>query len=128
MANQRNNRSNNSRNNNGNNNNQPTKKHSGCKYTPNSKNGTPVTTGWNYSRRNGLVTFLCVTTKNTEVHTSKSGKEWLNVMVKVSKKMCKDELVSGLMERHTGKVIVKELGIVLNPKAPNGGYCGQFGS
>lgn len=120
-----NNRSNNSRSSNGS---IEQRKHSGCKYKASSANGTPVTTGWNYSRRFGLVTFLCVTTKNTSVHTSKSGKEWLNVMVKVSKAMSKDEVVSGLMERHTGKVIVKELGIVLNPKAPNGGYCGRYGS
>ncbi|RQO68509.1 hypothetical protein DBR40_19910 [Pedobacter sp. KBW01] len=121
----KNNRSNNSR---SDNNGGSQKKHSGCKYKATSKNGSPVTTGWNYSRRHGLVTFLCVTTKNTEVHTSKSGKEWLNVMVKVTKPMCADTLVSGLMERHTGKVIVKEMGIVLNPKAPNGGYCGKYGS
>ncbi|WP_025146178.1 hypothetical protein [Pedobacter jeongneungensis] len=125
-------RSNNSRsysnNNNNSNNNRPAKKHSGAKYKATSKNGTPVTTGWNYSRRHGLVTFLCVTTKATSVHTSKAGVEYLNVMVKISKAMSKDELVSGLMERHTGRVFVKELGIVINPKAPNGGYCGKWGN
>lgn len=104
------------------------KKHSGAKKTINKKDGSPVTTGWHYGKRFGLTTFLAVTTKNTSVHVSKAGHEWLNVMVKVSRDMQKDVLVSGLMHRMTGKVIINEMGIVINPAAPNGGFCGRYGT
>lgn len=102
------------------------KKHTGCKYRAADKNGKPVTTGWNYSRKEGLVTFLATPYKGTSIHTSKSGREWLNVMVKVSPKMKQSFIVSGLMERHSGKVIIKDLNIVMKPSAPNGGYCGRI--
>lgn len=120
-----------------NNNNTPVKKHTGCKYINSDKNGNPCTVGWNYSRANGLVSFLaCVYsankekgTKGSDVHESpKSGRKWINVMVKVSPKMAKPFIVSGMMDQATGAVTISELGLIMNPKAPNGGYCGKFGS
>lgn len=116
----------NSRGNGGNNGN--FKKHTGCKFRAADKNGNPVTTGWNYSRRHGLVSFLATPYKGTSVHKSRSGKEWLNVMVKITRQMQAPHIVSGLMERGTGKVIIKDLGIVMNPQARNGGYCGSYNS
>lgn len=103
------------------------KKHSGAKFG-NDKNGKPYVSGWNYSRRNGLVSFLAVPYNGTSEHQSKSGKTWLNVMVKVNPSMSKPFITSGLMDMASKKVIINELGIVMNPNAPRGGYCGKFGS
>ena len=89
----------------------------------------PYTTGWNYSRRHGLVTFLCVEySKSVAVVSPTSNRTWLNVMVKVKKSMSPDFITSGMMDLSTGSVIIKDLGIVINPKAPNGGYCGRYGN
>ena len=102
------------------------KKHSGCKTGITRTDGSPFTQGWNYSRAHGLVSFLAVVTKKTHTVTSKTGRQWLNVMVKVQKKLQKDVLFSGLMDVQTGKVIISDQNIVMNPKAPNGGYCGKI--
>ncbi|PZP44044.1 MAG: hypothetical protein DI598_14965 [Pseudopedobacter saltans] len=105
-------------------NSQPRKK-SGARYS-NDKNGNPCVTGWNASRSNGLVSFLCVPYRGTKTHET-SGKPWQNWMVKVQPKMGKQFIVSGLFSPQTKKVIISELGLVLNPNIPNGGYCGRFG-
>lgn len=101
------------------------KKHTGAK-SGYDKNGQPYTTGWNYSRANGLVTFLATPYAKSKESTSGSGRSWLNVMVKVSRKMQKDFIVSGMMDLRSGMVTIQELGIVINPKAKNGGYCGKY--
>lgn len=105
-------------------NNRPSKK-SGAKFGTD-KHGNPYVRGWNASKQNGLVAFIAAPNKNTRVHTSKSGREWENWTIKVSPKMGKPYLVNCLFDVMTKKVIVKEMGIVLNPNAPNGGYCGRF--
>ncbi len=129
MANNRssNGRYNSNQSNNNNNNNQAPKKHSGCSHKPD-KNGNPCTTGWNWSRRHGMMTFLCVVTKKSDVHKSGSGKEWINVMVIVSKEKEVEQKTNGLMDKASGKVIIDTMGMVLNPRAKNGGYCGRFGT
>ena len=48
-------------------------------------------------------------------------------MVKVQPKMAKAFITSGLMDQATGAVTINELGLIMNPKAANGGYCGKFG-
>lgn len=101
------------------------KKHSGCKagFT---KKGDPFTQGWNVSKRHGMMSFLAVPYKGSKLVTSKSGKRWLNVMVKVSPEKAQPFIVSGMRNDDTGQVTIQELGMVMNPKAPNGGYCGKF--
>ncbi|MFP5081623.1 hypothetical protein [Pedobacter sp. JCM 36344] len=111
---------------NSNSSNQEQKKHSGAKKGFTKKN-EPYCTGWNYSKRHGLITFLCVPYAKTAVHTSGNGVEWLNVMVKVTRGIAGTSITSGLMDRRTHRTIVKELGIVINPGAPKGGYCGRYG-
>ncbi len=101
------------------------KKHSGAKHGSD-KNGQVYTSGWNYSKRHGLVTFLCVPYKKSKRVTSARGIEWINVMVKIKKTMSANQIVSGMMDFHSGRVIIKDLGLVINPKAPNGGYCGTY--
>lgn len=101
------------------------KKRSGAKHGR-TKNGDPYTTGWNASRKHGLVKFLCVPYKKSKQSESANGRQWLNVMVKVEKQMAPEFITSGMMDLVSGKVTVQSLGIVINPKAPNGGYCGRF--
>lgn len=90
------------------------------------KNGKPYVTGWNASRQYGLVTFLCVPYSGTGVHESRRGVKWENWMCKVSPKYGKPYLTSCLYDGQ--KCIVSDLGIVINPRANNGGYCGRFGN
>lgn len=127
MAHHRNSNGRYSRNDNRNNNNSDDqrKKHTGSK-SGFDKNGNPYTTGWNYSRANGLVTFLATPYGKSKEVQSASGRSWLNVMVKVSRKMQKDFIVSGMMDLRSGMVTIEELGLVMNPKAKNGGYCGKY--
>jgi len=105
------------------------KKHSGAK-TGILRNGNYVgeqyVQGWNYSKAHGLRTFLSTPYGKTKKSVSKNGNEWLNVMVKVQPKQQKAFIVSGMMEIRTSRVIIEELGIIMNPKAPNGGYCGTM--
>ncbi|PAW94082.1 hypothetical protein CKK33_11480 [Mucilaginibacter sp. MD40] len=110
-----------------NNNRQQARKKSGAKHKKSDKNGNPVTTGWSKTRGAGFVKFLCVFTKNTDQHSSQSGRIWANVMVVVQKPMTPDVRTSGLMDLSTGKVVVQSMGIVINPQAPNGGFTGQYG-
>jgi hypothetical protein len=103
------------------------KKHSGAKFKSSDKNGNPCTTGWNFSKRFGLVTFLCVVTSSSVKSESGTGKKYISVMIKVRKPMSADFVTGGIMNVATGQVTSDNLGIVINPKAPNGGYCGKFG-
>lgn len=117
-------------NNGGNRNSSAPKKHSGCSATVASKGtyvGSTVVTGWNYSRRHGMVTFLAAPYSKSEVRTSKTGRQWVNYMVKVQPEKAASYIVSGLLEVATKRVIIKEMGMVMNPKGGRGGYCGKFG-
>lgn len=111
-------------------NNQQPKKHSGCKTGTISKGemqGETYVQGWNASKRFGMRTFLAVPySKSKPVISEKSGRKWLNVMVKVSQQGTKDFIVGGMMDMATRKVYISELRIVMNPNAPNKGYCGTM--
>jgi hypothetical protein len=103
------------------------KKHSGAKFKSSDKNGNPCTTGWNKSRFAGFVTFLCVVTSKSVKSESDRGNKYISVMVKVRKQMSPEETTNGLMNTATGQVTIQSMGVVINPKAPNGGYCGRYG-
>lgn len=113
--------------NNNNSNNREQRKHSGAKFISSDKHGNPCTTGWNKSKHAGFVTFLCVVTKSSVESESQNGNKYISVMVKVRHQMMPDQITNGLMNVRTGQVVVQTMGIVINPKAPNGGYCGRFG-
>lgn len=102
--------------------NRQAKKRTGCKSGQDT-NGNPYVRGWNVSRQYGLVTFLCVPYGKTKQSQSKSGKVWENWMVKVQPKMGKEYIVGGMYDVQTRRVIIKDMGLVLNPKAD---YCGKF--
>lgn len=99
------------------------KKHSGCKAGVD-RNGNPYVRGWNYSRRNGLVTYYCSPYKNTSEHESQSGRMWHNWMVRIQKNGQKQQLASCLYDPQKRMVTISEVGFVLNPQT---NYCGHFG-
>lgn len=82
-----------------------------------------ITNGWKLS--NGqLIKVSCVTT-----HKSKLGKKgWIgNIFCEVVNTSNGSVTYHyGTMQKSTGKVVIDKLNWVLNPKAPNGGYCGTY--
>jgi hypothetical protein len=102
------------------------KKHSGAKGG-NDKNGNPYVRGWNFSKRNGLRAFFCSPYKNTTKHEAeKSGRVYENWMCKVTLSDGQTFIKGCLYEAATGKVTISDMGMVINPRANNGGYCGTF--
>lgn len=91
------------------------------------KSGKMYVNGWKVMQGQGIVSVIAGPTKDTDQHTSKTGRIWENWCAKITKPFSKPELVSCLYDTMTGKVIIGDLGLVLNPKAPNGGYFGKFG-
>jgi hypothetical protein len=102
------------------------KKHSGAKYIDRSKNGDPVITAWNYSRRMGLVKILIAPYKGTHTVDSKTGRQWSNWMCRIEGKGVPSEHFPVLVDESRRKCIIRKYGWVVNPNAPNGGYCGTF--
>ncbi|SJZ94765.1 hypothetical protein, partial [Sediminibacterium ginsengisoli] len=111
---------------NNNRNNRPKRKRSGCTSGVSGDSRKPWVRGWKASRQ-GFVTIICGPNKGTNVHESRTGRNWENWTATVQVGMAAPYLVSCLYDQSTGKVSIEKLGLVLNPKAPNGGYCGRFG-
>lgn len=108
----------------------PLYKKSGC-VTGFDKNKKVFTRGWKATKTNGLTSFFCSSTKYSKEVVSEATKTpWLTgISVKVSnRKNFTESLHWGIMNIQNGKVICKELGIVLNPKAPNGGVVAYIGT
>lgn len=103
------------------------KKRSGAKYIHTSKNGNPCITAWNASKSRGLLSILVAPYKGTKVVHSKSGREWHVWMASVIfKKTGQKSLSPVLVDAAKHSCTIKELGLTINPGAPNGGYCGTF--
>lgn len=104
----------------------PQKKRSGAKFGyAQGDSDRPYITGWNASRRNGLTSFIAGPNKKTKRVESKNGRKWENWTCKVTNGYT-TKLVNCLFDVQNQKVIINDFGIVINPKAPNGGYCGRF--
>jgi hypothetical protein len=118
---------NNYQNNNNNNNNASKKKHSGATKGID-KNGKQYFRGWNFSKRRGMLTVFVTAYKSSSEHTSpKSGITYTNLMAKLHyKDSGVEKIVGALLSHKTHRVIIPELGMVLNPDAPNKGYFGKF--
>lgn len=101
-------------------------KKSGCSQGVD-KNGKPYTRGW-MRGKDGILSLYAAPYSKSHVVESSTGRHWENVCVKVSQPVGggADYLVSGMRDITTGLVTIKDKGIVMNPKAPNGGYCGKF--
>jgi hypothetical protein len=109
--------------------NRPPKKSGASKRTytptegPNKGNVQSFTHGWKKTRQ-GFISISCKTTSKSEL----SEKGWYGHVACNVVNMTTGEtnLHWGCMEKSTGKVIIDKLAIVINPKAPNGGYCGSY--
>lgn len=107
----------------------PTKK-SGCKATLISKGkykGSMCVHGWNKSKGAGFVTFFAAPYKRSKKFKSKTGNEWVTYILKVQHQLAAPQVLPCLYNPASGKIICQKLGIVMNPKAANGGYVGKFG-
>ena len=103
------------------------KKHSGASFGyAHGDQEKPYIRGWKFDRRNGLRSFIASPYKGTKRIRSKSGREWENWVVKITLSNGQQILKSGLYDVANRKVIIKDLGFVMNPKAKNGGYTGTF--
>lgn len=105
----------------------PIKKHSGAKHrTYTNGNGLLqyLTTGWRLSRTKELISYKAVTTKKSELSEKGwFGSIWITLTNKVTGEV---NSFWGTMQKSTGKVIISDLGVVMNPRANNGGYTGSF--
>jgi hypothetical protein len=101
------------------------KKHSGAKYHANTKNDNPAITGWNYSKRAGLVKVFIAPYSNTHQHKSEKGNTFENWMCKVEG-VGFSEHFPVLVNLATKRAVIQKYGWVVSPNAPNGGYCGTF--
>lgn len=108
----------------------PKKKRSGASAVYNDKKELVSVSGWNMSTSNGYRRFYCTSyeAKNskTQVHKSKTGREWENWVCVMTTKDGVQHTMSCLVDLASGKVTVKRIGFVLNPRAANGGYCGTY--
>lgn len=102
------------------------KKHSGCR-SGQDKKGRAYVSGWKYGKRSGLVSFFAAPYKGTSTHKSASGRVWQNWICKMQNKSTFEETITPcLYDQSTGKVIIKKLGFVMNPKGGRGGYVGTY--
>lgn len=101
-------------------------KHSGCKvsrYTPTmgANKGQPQTivNGWMCHKGKPMLSFTAVTTSKSKL----SDKGWYGsvAVTVINKSDMSKQFYWGTMEKTTGKVVISDLGIVMNPK---GGYKG----
>lgn len=107
------------------NNNQP-KKHSGCTAGFSHGDATkPYVRGWKFDKRFGLRNFIAGPNKKTKRSTSKNGREWENWTAKMQTGEGV-KLFNCLYDCFNKKVIIGDLGFVMNPKAANGGYVGPY--
>lgn len=111
-------------------NNAPKKKHSGAKLTKyHPKTGVNagveqfLTSGWRLAGKD-LISFSCVTTSKSVL----SDKGWFGSIAcsVINTKTGAKSFYWGMMQKATGKVVISDMALVLNPKAKNGGYCGTF--
>lgn len=95
-------------------------KKSGCKVSvmkAGNHQGEQCITGWNVSKRRGMVTFIATPYSKTQEVTSKSNKQWQNWMVKLTfKDQLQERIVGGMYEVATGRLIMSEIGMVANPR------------
>lgn len=115
---------------NSNNNSQQVRKSSGAKlaiYTPvkgkNSGQKQYLVSAWRL-QKGTLISIKAVTTSKSQ----ESEKGWFgSVAVSFTdSKTGASHFHWGMMQKTTGKVVIQTLGVVLNPKAPNGGYAGSY--
>lgn len=95
----------------------------------------PITWGWRASKMLGITKYTCTTTKYTREVTSGDDPRakritWLTGIAVsiVNVKLGTSGFAWGLMEASTGRVIIKELSTVINPKSLYGGVVATIGA
>jgi hypothetical protein len=108
-----------------NNNQDEQRKKSGCQQGIGRDSNKAWVSGWNISAQ-GYMKFLAFPYKDTKRVTSGSGVQWENWVVKITHPDKQQSVLPCLYEVGTGRVLMKDLGMIANPKAPNGGYWGTM--
>lgn len=114
-------------------NNAPRKKHSGCKmqnsYVSKATGevvNAPLITGWNYAKSRGMLSFIATPRKDKKIRET-AHPDWENWYVKVfNKRTLQTEHHNGFYQLSKGRLFIKDMVMMLNPKAPNGGYVGTY--
>ena len=97
------------------------KKRTGCKRW--NKDGKQGLTSFNCSKSKGVVSIM-TTVYDDEEFQSKNGQIYVKCVSNILYKNSGNELTEfGLMNKASGKVVLKKLGWVLNPQK---NYCGSF--
>jgi hypothetical protein len=98
-------------------------KRTGCRAGQD-KNGKPYIRGWNVQEKRGMLVIFAREYSGTKTHKSASGREWRNWFVTATYEASGIERkLSGLYDPMTRKLIIPDLGMVLNPSKD---YCGSF--
>lgn len=97
------------------------KKKSGC-TSGLTRTNKPYVRGWKYDRTHGLRAFIAGPNAKSHVSQSQSGRDWVNWTAKVTGPNGV-ELYNALFDVANNKVIIKDLGIVMNPKT---NYVGPY--
>lgn len=104
------------------------KKHSGCRFGQ--TGDKPYVHGWKYDRRNGLRSFIAGPYEgkksSTKRFTSKSGKEWENWAVKITLSDGQTIWKQCLYQVASRRVFIQDMGLMMSPNSPNGGYVGPM--
>lgn len=107
------------------------RKHSGARIKD-GKNGKPVIFGWNKKRSAFLTIVACpnnganALAKGGAIITNKKEQEYARwTATIVEKNTASVSTHSALYNLSTGKLYLPDLGMVVNPNAPNGGYFGR---
>lgn len=105
------------------------KKHTGAKLTL-GKDREEYISAWNFQKRRGMLTaFIAPYYATGDIHVDKKteSNEYIVMMCKLHYKDSGIEKhFPVLMNIKTHKVVLKDLGMVINPNAKNGGYFGSF--
>ena len=95
------------------------------KSGPNAGNNQYLTHGWRKQKNGGdFIAVKCLTTSKSKV----TDKGWMGhiACTFTNQQTGETNFHWGCMQKSTGKVVISSLMVVVNPKAPNGGYCGTF--
>jgi hypothetical protein len=101
------------------------RKKSGCQKGIGRIEGKKWVSGWNKSSQ-GFLKFLAFEYKDTKQVTSRNGKIWETWVARVTFPDRKVELKPVLCEVMTGRIFFRDMNMIANPNAPNGGYFGRM--
>ena len=94
-------------------------KRSGAKYGT-GKNSKPYVQGWK-ATKGGMMKFIACPTEKGMV--SEQCEQWV---VNMTVGYNKPQVMTAFYNVNTKRLIIPDINFVLNPNAPNGGYCGPF--